>query len=764
MLILANQLLSAKNRTFNHIGFKESASMFKKLCILFVFWNLGLFCETVAQETQGNSKKDTEKNTQEEETELPEIQSPTQTTTDAKVKTESESILQEIIVTATKTKKDVFDTPYSTTVIDEKELQRRKPRTLPEALSEVPGVMIQKTAHGQGSPFIRGFTGFRTVMLIDGIRLNNSTFREGPNQYWSTVDTLSLDRIEVVQGPSSVLYGSDAIGGTVNAFTKERKKYDKPFEANGLITTRYSSAEASIIGRVEGSANVGQTFGIVVGQNYKQFGDVDAGGEQGRLKRTGYYETDSDLKMNFFLNNDVELVAAYYNVEQENIWRTHRTIFSESFRDTTISTDIRHRFDQERHLAYIRLNVDRFSEVINAFSITGSYHFQDETRDRLRSANRLDLEGVSVSTAGLNAQFHSDSPIGKWTYGFDYYRDFVNSYHEDYNARGIRTARRLQGPVADDATYDLLGIFIQNEVEFHPRLKGIFGVRYTHAWTDAEDVIDPVTGGRLMISDDWGAFVGNAHLIGTLHKNVNMYIGASQGFRAPNLSDLTRLDNALSGELETPTPGLDPEEYLSLEAGLNVKHEWFKGHISYYHTFIDDMIIRFPTGRIVDGSIEVQKANVGDGFVHGVQCSGEVFLPEGFSVFGNFGWLEGRVSTFPDSTQNEKDEVLSKMPPAQALVGVRWQYPEYGLFFEVSSRMARQQKRLNTSDRGDTQRIPPEGTPGYGIISVRGAWEINEYCTVSAAVENILDKQYRVHGSGQDEAGINAILGVDFKF
>src|SRR5688572_13172576 len=112
------------------------------------------------------------------------------------------------------------DAPYSANLVTEADAQKRMSRTFPEMIEEATGVSVQKTGPGQGSPFIRGFTGFRNVLLIDGIRLNNSVFREGPNQYWATVDSYMVESLEVVRGPSSVLYGSDAMGGTVLASTK----------------------------------------------------------------------------------------------------------------------------------------------------------------------------------------------------------------------------------------------------------------------------------------------------------------------------------------------------------------------------------------------------------------------------------------------------------------------------------------------------------------------------------------------------------------
>jgi hemoglobin/transferrin/lactoferrin receptor protein len=153
--------------------------------------------------------------------------------------------LDEIIVTASRRSEKVFAVPYTANVQDARELiENRQVRTLVDAMRELPGVMVQKTGHGQGSPYIRGFTGLRTLFLIDGIRLNNSTFREGPNQYWNTVDPFSVQRLEVVKGPSSVLHGSDAIGGTVNAITRELDDLDGK-ESRGRIVLRGASAEGS---------------------------------------------------------------------------------------------------------------------------------------------------------------------------------------------------------------------------------------------------------------------------------------------------------------------------------------------------------------------------------------------------------------------------------------------------------------------------------------------------------------------------------------
>ena len=125
-----------------------------------------------------------------------------------------------IVVTASRKQLLSFHTPDAVSVLTSEELKHNAPRSMAEALIGTAGVWMQKTNHGGGSPFVRGLTGNQTLLLIDGIRLNNATFRYGPNQYFNTIDIFSVEQVEVIRGKGSVLYGSDALGGVINVITQ----------------------------------------------------------------------------------------------------------------------------------------------------------------------------------------------------------------------------------------------------------------------------------------------------------------------------------------------------------------------------------------------------------------------------------------------------------------------------------------------------------------------------------------------------------------
>jgi len=202
----------------------------------------------------------------------------------------------DLVVTASRLPSPEFDEPFIVDTVDADRIRDRSYRTTADLFGDIPAVMVQKTGYGQGSPYIRGFTAFRNLFLVDGVRLNNAVFRDGPNQYWNTVDALSIDRVEIVKGPGSVLYGSDSIGGTVNVLTKGPTGYGEGFNAGGRLSYRLSSAERSQIGRVEAWSTWDHTFGLYVGGSVKHFGDLEGGAGVGTQDETGYHEWDGDMK------------------------------------------------------------------------------------------------------------------------------------------------------------------------------------------------------------------------------------------------------------------------------------------------------------------------------------------------------------------------------------------------------------------------------------------------------------------------------------
>ena len=673
--------------------------------------------------------------------------------------------LAETIVTGSRRDVLLFDAPYSAGVFNFDYIQHRKmPRTVPEVLADDPTVLVQKTGHGQGSPFIRGFTGFRTLLLIDGIRLNNSVFRDGPNQYWNTVDAQTIERLEVVRGPSSVLYGSDAVGGTVNAITRRREHFPEGFNWSRRLYTRVASAEHSAIGRLEISGNVDQRLGLMMGVTLKSFGDLEGGQDVDRQHKTGYDEHDCDLKLEYRIDERSRIVFARQHVALDDAWRTHKTIYGVSWHGTTVGDELERSLDQERDLTYIRYIADDLDGFAQSMRLTLSYQAHEEERYRLRTRGRMDRQGFTCRTIGFDAQFASASPVGLLTYGVEYYRDSVDSWNRTYNPDGSVKSVAIQGPVADDATYDLVGVYLQDEIAITRRLDAILGVRYTHAKADADKVEDPDTGDAISIEDDWATMVGSARLVYHVDEHWNTWCGLSQGFRAPNLSDLTRLDSARTDEIETPSPGLEPEKFVAFECGIKAQYPRTRFEVAYFYTDIRDMIVRYPTGDIIDGDAEVQKANVGDGYVHGIEARMDHRVIDTVLLFAGMSWVWGEVATYPTSAQIEATEPLDRLPPITGLIGARWEHPSRRLWAETVVRMASEAGHLSTRDEGDTQRIPPGGTPGYAAWDIRAGVRVNEGLRISAAIENLLDKDYRIHGSGLNEPGRNFILSADWEF
>jgi hemoglobin/transferrin/lactoferrin receptor protein len=661
--------------------------------------------------------------------------------------------IPEVIITATRSENSAAKVPAAVKTLDQKQMAERLVRTFPEALRETPGVMIQKTSNGQGSPFIRGFTGFRNLMLIDGIRFNNSTFREGPNQYWNTIDPYALDRIEVLPSQGGTLYGSDAIGGTVNAFTKDSgflREAEGGFFTHGQADYRWSSAERSNVQHAEASIGQGQRWGLHVGVTLNQFADVRT--PQGIQRQTGYDQWAFDVRLDVALDDHWQLTGVHQQSRQNDAWRTHVTTAAVAYEGTTLGTDRTRLFDQERSLSYLRLAGKDLVGIIDAASLTVSLQTAGEEQFRITGAGVRSFNDVDISTLGVDLQFESDSPIGRLVYGLDYYHDWLET----------DGANNFAGAVADDASYDLLGIFLQDSIDVGERFHLILGGRYTHVRADAGKFRNPVSGAVTAYSNEWQNFSASARFIVDLDERdrYQLFGGVSQSFRAPNLSDLTRDDLSATGIIEIPSTGLNPEIYLTYEIGLKAQTESVTASFAYFFTQIEDMIVRRATG--VPG--QVSKANGGDGYMQGIEFAARWQIDPNWSLFGQIAWVEGEADQFIGTTQQTRREPLGKVAPLNAFGGVRWQTRDNRFWTELVCLTYGEAARLNTADQADTSRIPPNGTPSFWLVSLRGGCKVNEHLILTASLDNLLNETYRYHGSGSNEPGFGATLGATVKF
>lgn len=303
---------------------------------------------------------------------------------------------EEVVVTARQVEESRFATPYAVELIGARRIEEVAFRSTPAIFREVPGSLVQKTSQGQGSPYLRGFTGCRNLFMVDGIRLNNAVFRDGPNQYWNTVDPGSIQRLEIVRGPGSVLYGSDAIGGTVNVLSRRPQAYLAGDPLRFSASYRYSSGDDSHITRVSVDTELGPDSGLLLMAAMKRFGNLEAGDGQ-TLNNTGYDESDFHASWVWSASANLTLQAVHQQVRQDDVPRTHKTLASRSFAGTEPGTELRRNLDQERRLSYLKVSADQWAGWRN-ISVNLYHQRQEESRDRLRSGNRSDQQSLLETT------------------------------------------------------------------------------------------------------------------------------------------------------------------------------------------------------------------------------------------------------------------------------------------------------------------------------------------------------------------------------
>ena len=649
---------------------------------------------------------------------------------------------EHLVVTASRHEQPAAGSPRSIAVLDREQLEERAPRSTPEALADLPGVLLQKTNHGSGSPYVRGLLGNQVLVLVDGVRLNNGTFRYGPNQYLATIDPGSLDRVEVLRGSGSVLYGSDAIGGVINLVTRRARLSEGPLRVSGGVSGKWMTSGMEQSGRAEAEAS-SSSVALRGGLSLRRFGDLVAGGSLGTEAPSGYGEVSGDVSGVVRLGRTSLLSVSYQHLHQSDVPRWDQ-VAQRGF--------ARYAFDpQVRQLASGTWEWFPASGPIARVDAGLSWHHTRERRERQSRGSAVFItEQDTVATWGATASVETRAFRG-WTLvaGLDAYRDSIGSWRRDRNqATALEVAKR--GLYPDGSRASSVAAFATGSWE-RGRLHLDVGARFNQYSVSADDG----TFGSIDLSPS--ATVGSVAASYRLGPGLEVVGSVAQSFRAPNVDDVSTLGLFDYG-IEVPSPNLSPERALSVEGGLRARSARTAVAATVFRTTLRDLIDRVPSlfagGAYLEGQRVYQKANVARAFVRGVEAQGEAMVSGSLRVAAHLSYTYGH--------QPSSGQPMRRIPPLNGLVSLRWSGPGR-LWVDGQWRMAAAQRRLAPGDISD-HRIGPDGTDGWNVFDVYAGRPLSPRLSLSAGLVNLFDEPYRVHGSGLDGMGRSLWVSLAVKY
>ncbi len=741
---------------------------------------------------------------------------------------ESNPIQLEEITVITRVPKDTFRTPNAVSVIDRVQIERINADITPRILRETVGVWAQQTTSGQGSPQLRGLTGYQVFLSIDGVRLNNSTFRSGPNQYLGTISPDSLDRIEVLRGSGSMLYGSGAMGGVISMFSKDLilDNATETWNVQSRAFGRFASGTSERLGRLEVMGSR-KRLGFSVGASARRFGDINSGSGYDLHYKNRKFEIvtekpsgvevfegppedvpdhwliesetpldwsayDGNAKLAYQLNDTSTVNLAY------QLWRQPKTprydkIAPREFDEFFFEP-------QHRDLLYATYLSEPSDSALDQLRFAVSFHRQKEGRNELkRDATERRERFDTVNTFGLSAQATNSSlPMQRVVAGGEFYFDTLSGQTVKTDiTTGAETVDSTKGRFIDGSRFWDANLYVQDEIELHDRVELTLGGRYTHYNTQADLSVRSDQFGDF--NESGNALTGSAGVVAGITDGLNVVGSFATSFRAPSLNDTTAVEVTNEG-IDSPSPDLESESGWTAEGGFKARYQEFIGSLTLFHSRINDLVTRVAVedayaGKALPSLItEIQRNNPGiDVFVfdnvdevqiQGIEFAGMVPIQYGWSVYGNAMFTRGKVLVIngaaPDP-DNPWEGRIRREPPLNGMFGVRWHPPARKFWAEFFVRGATEQRRLNRSDIRDP-RIPGttrdtdevtfdsngeavgQGSPGWGTLNLRGGVQITEYNRLTVALENLFDKRYREHGSGVNAPGFNVIVSLDNRF
>ncbi|WP_405563218.1 TonB-dependent receptor domain-containing protein [Polaribacter sp. Asnod6-C07] len=727
--------------------------------------------------------------------------------------------LDEVIISSFKKEEKAKRIAEQIAVLSTKDIQKISPQTSADLLATIPGIKVQKTQFGGGSPVIRGMESNRVLLVVDGVRMNNAIYRKGHLQNSITLSPNLLDKTEVVFGPSSVMYGSDALGGVIHYYTKTPKLSEET-KVNSQLFSRYSSVNQEITTNVSAEVSF-SNWASFTSVSYSDFGNLKAGTNRNhgfedwgkvfyysenvngnysenptlntdpnRLKNTGYNQTDVLQKFFVPLSKNTDLKVNLQYSTSSDIQRFDR------LNELTDATDVSslkfaewYYGPQDRLLISSQLLINPNKNWLESGSITTAYQNIKESRiQRKFGSLERSYREETVNVFSVNGDFSVPIDVDKtriFSYGFEVAHNDLesNSYGKTLNIvdgeiNGFSDDFKVQSRYPDGgSSYLSSALYVGYRQDVNSKSTLNSGIRFTNThlkarWIDETFLDLPTT----TVSANNSAITATLGYAYKPNRNWQLNGVLSSGFRSPNIDDMGRVREK-SGNVTVPNFDVRPEFAYSSEFSVQkyFNDRKFRFGANIYYTLLDNYIQRDYVLND-DGSIKQVEFDGEFGNAVNNQNKGNAYIL-GYTV-NYLGKISNQIKTsgfitYTKGRTYDTEEPMSSIPPLFGQFELNYKKDKIALGAEFRFNSKKDIEDFNFTEGIDNHDLTPivdanaindediyYGTPSWMTFGLNGSYDVNNNISVQARLDNLFDEHYIEFASGVSSPGRN--LSISF--
>lgn len=704
--------------------------------------------------------------------------------------------LNEMVVSANKIEENKRFVAQQVQSLTAQQIALLNPQSSADLLAQSGYVLVQKSQQGGGSPILRGFEASRVLLVIDGVRMNNLIYRAGHLQNVVTIDPNILERVEVLFGPSSTVYGSDALGGVIHFRTKNPLLT----EGSGLLVkgsafARFGRVNQEKTGHFDLNLG-GKRFGSLTSVSYSDFGDLRMGAKTQALDtlwglRKQYVERING-KDSLIKNGDVyvqkQTAFKQYDVLQKFMFKPNTTTTHLLNFQLSSSTDVP-RYDrltdprgaglnssqwyygpQRRILAAYQFQKTGLSGFFNAINFNANYQDVEESRHNRNFGAEFRTSRIeNVKVYGATLDFQRTSDAHDLRVGLEGQANSVVSTAYRFSVLTEKTATQSTRYPSGDNTMSNIAAYFTHTWKINEALVLTDGLRLAQVnlkstFTDKTFYNFPFSEAKQNVLG-WS---GNLGLIYSPQADFKLSAMGSTGFRVPNIDDMTKVFDSARGKVVVPNNDIKSEKTynIDLSATKSFNNVFSVEGTFFYTAFRDALVVDKFTFNdqdsiVYDGvkSAVFANQNKSKANILGVSLTLKADIAEGFGAYAMYNYTKGRVQN-----SNGTASPLDHIAPAFGRIGV--QYNTKKLKTEFFSDFSAWKNLADFSASGEDNLVyaTPKGMPSWWTLNLRASYKVAKELHFQAGIENIMDINYRVFASGIHGAGRNIYGAVRYNF